>query len=218
VLDRCTDGSRAVAERFGATILEGAWEIEGDRRNVGIAACTGTWIIELDADERIQPALAEALRARLPGAPPGYFLVRFDNYIGERLIRHGWGAYNGIARKPCVFSPGAKVWGRERVHPRLELSGVRGELDGAITHYVDRDVADMIARLNRYTTLAALDAVESGTVMPRSAALRRVFSRFWKSYVARRGYREGPWGLALGLFSALYPLLTYIKAETLRRR
>ena len=43
LLDRCTDGSRAVAERFGARILEGAWPREGERRNTGIAACRGRW-------------------------------------------------------------------------------------------------------------------------------------------------------------------------------
>jgi glycosyltransferase involved in cell wall biosynthesis len=216
VLDRCTDRSREIALAAGARILEGAWEREGDRRNQGIAACTGEWILEVDADERVQPGLADELRRRLPGAPPGYFLVRFENHVGGRLIRHGWGAYNGIARKPCVFSPGSKIWGRERVHPRLQLSGTRGELEGAITHYVDRDIADMVERLNRYTTAAALDAVEFGPGMRRRDAVRRIFSRFWKSYVARKGYKEGAYGLALGLFSALYPILTWIKTETLR--
>ena len=47
-------------------------------------------------------------------------------------------------------------------------------------------------------------------------ALRRIFSRGWKSYVARRGYREGAYGLALALFSALYPMLIYLKVTTRR--
>ena len=47
LLDRCTDGSRAIAERFGARILEGAWPLEGERRNTGIAACRGRWILEI---------------------------------------------------------------------------------------------------------------------------------------------------------------------------
>jgi len=216
VLDRCTDRSRDVALAAGARILEGAWEVEGDRRNDGIAACAGDWIVELDADERVQPALAEELLRRLPGTPPGYLLVRFENHIGGRLVRHGWGAYNGVGRKACVFTKGAKVWGRERVHPKLTFSGTRGELQGAITHYVDRDVSDMIHRLDRYTTLAALDSLDRGVALPRRDAIRRIFSRFWKSYVARQGYKEGAYGLALGLFAGLYPILTWIKTETLR--
>ena len=58
VLDRTTDGSAAIAAQHGARIVEGAWEIEGGRRNAGIAACRGDWILEVDCDERVPPALA----------------------------------------------------------------------------------------------------------------------------------------------------------------
>ncbi|MCX7355976.1 MAG: glycosyltransferase [Alphaproteobacteria bacterium] len=62
VLDRSTDGSRAIAEQFGARVLEGAWEIEGPRRNSGIALCTGDWILEVDADERVTAELSASIR------------------------------------------------------------------------------------------------------------------------------------------------------------
>jgi len=214
VLDRCTDRSREIALAAGARLVEGGWDREGPRRHAGIDACGGEWILELDADERVTPALAEEIRARLPGAPPGYFLIHFDNYIGARHVAHGWGAYNGVSAKPCLFKKGCKTWGGQRVHPRLQLSGTRAELTGRIQHYVDTDLTDTFARLNRYTTLAALDAIESGETPLLWPALRRIPSRFWKVYVARRGYREGAWGLALGIFSALYPMLTYLKTVT----
>ena len=50
VLDKCTDGSKAIVERLGCRLIEGAWEIEGARRNAGIDACSGDWILEVDAD------------------------------------------------------------------------------------------------------------------------------------------------------------------------
>ena len=89
VCDRCTDGSAAIARAHGATVIEGAWPIEGDRRNTGIAACTGDWIVEVDADERLSPALAQEIRAAIAAAAPGYFLIPFDNYVGTRLVRYG---------------------------------------------------------------------------------------------------------------------------------
>jgi glycosyltransferase involved in cell wall biosynthesis len=217
VLDRCTDRSREIALAAGARLVEGAWEREGPRRHAGIEACAGDWILEIDADERATEALADEIRTRLRSAPRGYFLVPFDNFIGAQHVEHGWGAYNGVAKKPCLFAKGAKLWGQQRVHPRLTLSGERMELHGRIVHYVDRDLADTFARLNRYSTLAAQDAVDEGKLPELRPALRRMFSRFWKSYVARRGYREGPYGLALGLFSGLYPMLTYLKAATAQR-
>ncbi len=123
VLDRNSDDSRAIAARLGAKILEGNWPIEGDRREAGIALCTQPWILEVDADERVAPALAQEIAGAVATASPGYFLIPYANHIGGRLIRHGWGAYNGISMKPALFSRGAKRWGRQRVHPKMPMGG-----------------------------------------------------------------------------------------------
>jgi len=217
LLDRTTDNSAAVAQRFGARVVEGAWEIEGARRNAGIAACRGDWILEVDSDEHATPALAAEIRAAIAEAETGYFLVPMANHIGTRLVRHGWGAYNGVARKPILFRAGAKRWGAGRVHPKIELTGPRREIAATMDHFVYRDISDMLRRLDRYTDLAAEDALERGPVPGLARSVRRVFSRAWKSYVARRGYREGAWGVALAMLSGLYPLLIYLKFATQRR-
>lgn len=214
LLDRSTNGSAAIAQRHGARVVEGAWEIEGERRNAGIAACRGDWILEVDADEHVTPALAIEIRAAISSHATGYFLVPMANHIGGRLVRHGWGAYNGVARKASLFRAGGKRWGAGRVHPKIELTGPRRELKAAMDHFVYRDISDMLRRLDRYTDLAAEDALERGSVPGLARSLRRVFSRAWKSYVARRGYREGAWGVALAMLSALYPLLIYLKVAT----
>jgi len=218
VLDRSTDDSAKIARRFKARLVEGAWEREGPRRNAGIAACQGDWILEVDADERVTPELAAEIRATLEWAGQeiarGYFLVPMANYVGSRLVRFGWGAYNGVAAKPSLFRNGAKHWGAGRVHPKIELKGTEGTLVQPMEHLVDRSLSDMIQRLNRYTDLAAADAREAGQKPRLSRALRRSFSRGWKSYIARQGRREGAWGVALALFSALYPLLIDLKLAT----
>lgn len=214
VLDRSTDGSAAIAQEAGARLLEGAWEREGPRRNAGISACCGDWILEVDADERVPAPLAAEIRTAIAGADNGYFLVPLVNHIGGKPIRFGWGAYNGVAAKASLFRAGAKDWGAGRVHPAITLRGPQRRLTQALDHFVDRDVTDMVARLNRYTELAALDAIEAGKLPRLGPSLRRIWSRGWKSYIARRGYREGPYGIALALFSALYPLLIYLKVAT----
>ena len=54
-----------------------------------------------------------------------------DNYVGNRLVRWGWGASFGKAAYPGLFRRGVKVWGTQRVHPSLTWSGKRGPmLDG----------------------------------------------------------------------------------------
>lgn len=213
VLDGCTDGSADIARRHTDQILEGRWPIEGDRRNLGIEACSGDWVLEIDADERVSPDLAAAIRAAIASAPRGWIKIPMANYIGGRRVVHGWGAYNGVGAKPILFSRDAKRWGRQEVHPRLELSGVEQRLDVPLDHFVYRDFADMIDRLNRYSTAHAREMVAAGEIGRLGANLRRVVTRFIKAYWQRRGYKEGMAGLMLGLFAALYPLLSYLKAR-----
>jgi len=213
VLDRCTDRSTEIARTAGAKLVEGAWPLEGGRRNAGIAACDSHWILEIDADERVPPALALEVRSAIRNAAPGYFLVSFNNYIGGRLVKYGWGAYNGVNAGPRLFTKGAKVWGDQLIHPRVELTGERRRLETPIDHYVDRNISDIIARFDRYTRDHAADLRASGDIGGLANNLRRIISRFWKSYVSRRGYREGLYGLLLAMFAAAYPIVSYIRAK-----
>lgn len=213
VLDRCSDGSRDIAARYTDRLIEGGWEIEGHRRNAGIAACGGDWLLEVDADERVSPALAEEIRAAIADAAPGYFLLPYDNYIGERLVRHGWGASWGVSATVRLFSRGAKTWGEQRIHPEVTLVGARRWLTTPMIHYVDDDISDMIRRLDRYSTMRARDLRDSGDIGGLLNNVRRLFSRFIKCYIMRRGYLEGGYGFLIALFAGLYPLLSYLKAR-----
>lgn len=212
-LDRCTDGTEAIARRYTDRILNGAWENEGDRRNAGIDFCRGRWILEVDADERVPAELAREIAEAARTSPSAYHDIAVDNYIGDRLVRYGWGASFGRSAYAGLFRKGAKLWGRERVHPKLQFKGAKGaRLGTPIRHFVDRDISDMLRRLDRYTTLRAIDLRASGDAGSFARNVRRIFSRFWKCYVARKGYREGAYGFLIALCAGLYPILSYLKA------
>lgn len=214
VLDRTTDASRAIAGKHGAKIVEGAWAVEGDRRNTGIAECAGPWILEIDADEIVPADLAAEIRRAVATSQAARHLIPVDNYIGEKLVRYGWGASFGKNAYPGLFRKGAKVWGRERVHPSLKFEGAEGApLQARLIHHVDRNLSDTLKRLDRYTSARAADLREKGDPDPTSRYVRRFFSRFWKCYVARKGYREGGYGLVLAAMAGLYPLVSHLKAR-----
>jgi len=216
VLDRTTDRSAEVARCFGARILSGSWPVEADRRNTGIDFCTSKWILELDADERISDQLSHELPKEICKSQYDYYLIPFSNYIGQARVTYGWGAYNGVVAKPCLFKKGTKVWGPGEIHPPVTLQGRASTLSAHIDHFIDDDVASVIDRLNRYTALAALKVVREHQKLHTHITLRRFFTRFFKVYCQRRGYKEGWRGVLLALFSGLYPVLTHIKALELR--
>ena len=215
VLDRTTDASAEIARAAGARVLEGEWPMEGARRNAGIDACTGDWILEVDADERVSPELAIAVRETNALSPPAWHQVPKDNSVGERLIRFGWAGSFGTTSVPGLFRRGAKRWRMQRVHPGLDWTGVQGPkiTRGALIHLVDRDIADMLRRLDSYSTAKARDLIAAGDIGTLGGNVRRFFSRGWKSYVARRGYREGAWGVLLAFCTGAFPLLSYLKAR-----
>ncbi len=222
VLDRSTDDSRNVALLHGAKLVEGAWPIEGARRQAGQDACSCAWILEVDADERVSPELAAEIKSTLAArqeAPtgPDWWRIPFDNYIGERLVRYGWGAQFGVGAKAILFRKGCKAWGEQRVHPKVQMTGTPGgALANTMQHYLDRDISEMMQRLDRYTTLNAEDLCATGKIGTLRKNVLRIFGRFWKCYVRRKGHREGGLGLAIAIFAGLYPLLSYLKAAEIQ--
>jgi len=218
VLDRSTDKSRDIAAAKGAKVVEGAWPDEGDRRNFAIAQCNGEWILELDADERISDELRHEMTITLCAAPPGHFVIPFHNYFCGKWVKHGWGAYNGVAAKNCLFARGMKTWGPGEVHPVITLSGPKIYMTGHIDHYVDHSIEEMLKRLDWYSSGAAKNAIDQGKIPSALNTVRRIFSRFGRSYLIRKGCLEGWRGFAIALFSGLYPLLTYIKIRDIQSR
>ncbi len=215
LLDRCTDRSREIACRFADRIVEGAWAREAPRRSAAVAACTGDWIFEADADERVSPALAAEIRSVVAHSSASWHLVPVDNYVGDRLVRWGWGAFFGRSAHAGLYRRGVKSWSDDRVlHASVTLTGQQGpRLEQRLAHYVDRNISEMLARLDRYTTLRAQDLRESGDIGSFAHNLRRIASRFWKCFVGRRGYREGLYGFLIALCASLYPILSYLKAR-----
>ena len=79
ILDRSTDQTAMVAEKFGVKLIKGAWPDEGDRRNTGIEACAGDWILELDADENLTDELVAEITNTIPKTQMDYFIIPFNS-------------------------------------------------------------------------------------------------------------------------------------------
>jgi glycosyltransferase involved in cell wall biosynthesis len=214
ICDKCTDKTEEIAKKYGARTVAGSWDIEGERRNRAIGEATGDWIFELDADEHINEELAKAICRVVQTNDFDSYLIPVDNYVGKRLVRYGWGASFGTSAVWRLFRNGRKIWGNERVHPSFELTGRKGpRLEGALVHYVDRNISDMIRRFDSYTNARAADLRSSGKIGNFPHNFRRIISRFWRCFVSRKGYKEGGIGFLIALLAALFPMVSYLKAK-----
>jgi len=212
VLDKCSDGSKDIAARHTGRLLEGAWELEGDRRNTGIAFCQGQWILEVDADEWVSPELAGEICRVIELGAGDIFNIPVHNYVGGRWVRYGWGGNFGKNGYPGLFRKGVKTWGAERIHPHLSVTGRQGaRLKNPLIHHIDDNISDMIRRFDRYTTARARDLADQGERGSVVNMVRKAFSRFWKCYIGRKGYRENGYGIIIAILAGIYPLVSLLK-------
>lgn len=217
-LDKCTDQSKEIALTHGAIIIEGAWELEDGRRNAAYDQASGEWILEVDCDERVTPELAAEILDVIEHSTADFHSIPFDNYIGTKLVKHGWGAYIGVSQKVALFRRGKKQYQLDghgsRVHPEVTLNGKFGPmLNHSIIHYMDKNLSDTLRRFDSYTTANAKDLLDKGDIESFGSNVTRLFSRFYKSYFRRQGYKEGSLGFLIGILAALYPMVSYIKAK-----
>jgi len=220
VADRCADRTAEIARRCGAVVVEGTFPLESQRKEAGLAACSGDWILEIDADEQADEFLAAEVRQAIAAAPGDWFRVPIDNYVGGQLVRRGWGGSFGTTSVARLYRRGVKRWKAERVHPGVVFEGTfAGVLKTPIRHEVDEDIGDMVDRLNRYTALRAADLADRGEPGTLWDNVFRGFRRFWKCYVRRKGREEGDLGFLIALMAGLYPVLSHLRAkEILARR
>ncbi len=215
VLDKTNDQSKSISKKFTKNIYEGSWDLEGERRNFGLKKCTSDWILEIDADEHVTKDLLIEIKKEIITAKPGYFLIPFDNFIGNKRVRYGWGASWGVSYAPRLSYKGYKKWNnKQRIHPSLNLKGKKGKLKNRINHFVDDDINDMLKRLQVYSDKKASDIIANKQKIPSTLIIiRKALSRFFKCYFSRKGFREGKWGLLIAIMASLFLLLSYFKAS-----
>jgi len=222
VADRCNDRTAEIARSFGAVVIEGIFPLESQRKEAGVAACLGEWVFEVDADERVDAELVAEARAAAADASGDWFQVPLDNYVGETLVRRGWGGSFGTSSVARLYRRQVKHWKAERVHPGVKFDGrFAGALKTPMRHMVDDDIGDMVDRLNRYTALRAADLADRGEPGELWDNVFRGFRRFWKCYVGRKGRTEGDLGFLIALMAGLYPVLSHLRAKEIleaRRR
>ena len=119
--DKCSDKTEQVAKAAGAKTLVGSWVMEGERRNHALAQVSGDWVLEVDADEHVSEELAGEIRDVIATSDFGFHNLPVDNYVGERLVRYGWGSSFGKSAYGGLFRAGGKHWGPQRVHPACLL-------------------------------------------------------------------------------------------------
>ncbi len=214
VLDRSVDKTKEKSRRFTKRIFSGSWICEGKRRNFGISKCKSEWILEVDADEVVSKKLANEILGKIKTKKNDFFYIPLINYVSMKQIKYGWMACLAPEGKFLLFRRNSKLWKEGSVHPEYFLKGKKGEVfENHLDHYMSRSLSDLVSRFNRNTSLYAQDLKLKKTNLKKLFSVRKIFSRFIKSFLMKKGYKSGGQGVLISILCSIYPFISAIKSK-----
>ncbi len=211
-----TDRTLEIVTSFGAKTFVEPWKGFAAQKNSAIDKASCDWVLQLDADEALEPELASEMAKVLESQPgvAGFWIPRKNYFLG-RWIRHG-GFYPDP--KLRLIRRGAGKFEECGAHPTIKVSGSTQKLQHALIHAAYPTLRGYIAHMNSYSSSGAELAVAKGH---RSFSLSDIVIRpiltFVYNYCFRLGFLDGHEGLLLHLYHSAYVSWKYAKAWELAR-
>jgi glycosyltransferase involved in cell wall biosynthesis len=211
-----TDKTVSLAREFTEKVWIRPWPGFAAQKNFALDQVTGDWMLSLDADERVTPALSERIRDILnaDGPADGYRIPRRNLFWGA-WVRHG-GLYPDHQLR--LFRSGVGRFVEDAVHESVRVEGRVETLGEPLLHESYRDLEDFVRRSNRYSTLAAHDWLRDGRRVGVAGLILKPLGRFVSMYIIQRGFLDGWRGLVLAVLYAEYVFLRTAKVWEARRR
>jgi glycosyltransferase involved in cell wall biosynthesis len=204
------DRTLEIAQKYGALRASPSdWPGFGPQKNRALDLATEEWVLSLDADERLTPALrSEILTAIHHSAHVDCFAIpRLSWYCG-RFIRHSGWTPDYVDR---LFKRGTARFSDDLVHERLIPNGQVAKLENPMLHFSFMNYSQVLQKLDRYSTASAEQAFAKGkTSNPAKAVFHGAWA-FFRTYILRAGFLDGAQGFALAVSNGQGTYYRYIK-------
>ena len=211
--DESTDRTVDIASRYTDRIIIRKMDIEGRHRNFAYAQAKNLWILSLDADEVVTEELKNEIKDVLTRHTQyNGFTIPRKNFIGDYWVRYG-GWYPSPQLK--LFRKDKFLYEEVGVHPRAFMDDPCGHLKSDIIHYSYRNLEDFLAKLNNQTTREAQKWFSQDKPMHLGRFLWRTIDRFIRTYIGRKGYKDGFLGFVVVFNAGLYQFISYLKYREL---
>lgn len=203
-----TDGTPDIARAAGAKVIFKEWEGYGRQKQAALDAAAGPWVLNIDADERVTPGLADEIRRRLSSAPvESGFEIPFRHFFLGRRLRFGRFSTETHLR---LFKKSAARYGAQQIHEGINVEGRIGRATGVIDHLSYHDIEEYLEKCNRYTSMIARARYDAGQRF-HFWHHARLPIEFLVRYVFKLGFLDGGPGLTYALLSSYYVWLKFLK-------
>jgi glycosyltransferase involved in cell wall biosynthesis len=203
------DRTVALAREKGARIETHDWQGFGAQKNFALSLAQGDWVLSVDADERVSPALAREIeRAVAEGRADGYEIPRRSSFVGREMRHSGWFP-DYVLR---LFRRGKARFSDDLVHERVVCDGPVARLTEHLAHDSVTRLEQAISRVDRYSTAGAAMLVASGRRVSFAQGITHGIWSFFRAYVLRLGFLDGHAGFLLAVANAEGTYYRYMKA------
>ncbi|MCP9772344.1 glycosyltransferase family 2 protein [Synechococcus sp. Tobar12-5m-g] len=216
------DATVAIARSYGARVcLHERLGFADPARAFALAQARHDWVLVLDADELIPPALARRLAAVVAEASCDIcWIPRLNYLLGAVLPGMGWGpdedAQMRLFRRSAVEVTG-QIHHFFQARPGARQRWLRYVDDGGIVHFNYVDLSHFLAKLNTYTTIEAVEARQRGRRSSLPWALLVSMRReWWGRWLRGGGFRLGWRGLQLTVMMTIYRFMVQAKLAELQ--
>lgn len=203
------DGTPELARAAGARVEFNPWVNYAVQRQRALELAEGAWILFVDADERVPPALAAEVRRAVAGRGPevGWWVPRRNFFPGGREVRHtGWSPdyqLRLLRRDAAHYDPS------EAVHEVARLAGPAGFLIEPLIHINYETWGEFFAKQIEFARYEARTWHAAGRrARPHNLVLQPLRA-FHRRYVVWQGWRDGLLGLWLSALMAGFDFLSW---------
>ena len=210
------DETLAIAQSRGCRAISQDWLGFARQKQFAVDACRHDWVLVLDADERIPDETATAIHrvVTLPDNDACAFSLLRKNIFHGRWIRHcGWWpdrVTRLVDRRRGRFSD-------HLVHEHWMADGTVAETDFVMAHHSFRSYADLIDKLQTYSTLAARQMLAEDRRATVMTPLSHGAWMFLRTYLLELGVLDGFDGFMIAALNAGGSFMKYAKLLELQR-
>lgn len=210
-----TDNTVTLAETNEAKIVYRAWDNDfATQRNFALQYVKTKWVLYLDADERLNSELIEAIKNVVAiGAQKQYSIKRKSVAFGQEFNY-------GVLKPdfvPRLFKTKNVHW-VNKVHEKSVCEDKLEVLDGYIEHYTYTGWQQWLHKFDQYTTIWAADAYAKGKRVNLTKAFGHAVFGFIQMAILKKGILDGGMGLAMSCNHFFYTLMKYLKLIELQRK
>jgi len=204
-----TDATVEIARAKGARVEFHEWRGYGPQKNHALSLATGIWVLSVDADERVTPELAAAIKSAIAGVgADAWEFPILASFCGREMRHSGWYP----AYKVRLFRRGKAAFDDVIIHEHVICKGVMKRLRQPLVHHPVLKLEDALSRMDRYSTASAQAIVASGRKVSFLTGVGHGLYSFLRSYVLRAGFLDGAEGFLLAVANAEGSYYRYMKA------